>query len=282
MPIAIVCPSCGSKIKAPDNAAGRRAKCPKCASPVDVPAQPPLWKEPALPLSSPAAQIDVEPLPPARLPAQLLCGHCDGAIGIDQRFAGQVVLCPHCHNQVHMPGGPPPLPIPIATVTTAVPNVVASQPSSAPGQFSSLEDDPELPGTKKRRQSRAGLWIGLGAAVLAVGGVLWLTGFFRNEGRPVVKLSHFRACQEGERVCVVGKWDGISWVDKDLAIGAKLYDLGGRMPEIPILVICSDVKAAPPKGKVIVSGYVTDRIVDHKSGLPMLLLRDCSFREWKE
>ncbi len=37
MPIVVVCP-CGAKLKAPDAAAGKRVKCPKCASPLAVPA----------------------------------------------------------------------------------------------------------------------------------------------------------------------------------------------------------------------------------------------------
>jgi hypothetical protein len=38
MPIAVSCPSCGSKVKAPGNAAGKRVKCPKCSEPNTVPA----------------------------------------------------------------------------------------------------------------------------------------------------------------------------------------------------------------------------------------------------
>lgn len=37
MPIAIACPSCGAKMKAPDEAAGRKVKCPKCSTPLVVP-----------------------------------------------------------------------------------------------------------------------------------------------------------------------------------------------------------------------------------------------------
>src|SRR5437763_1162837 len=37
MPIALTCPSCGRKLNAPDSAAGRKLKCPKCGSGVEVP-----------------------------------------------------------------------------------------------------------------------------------------------------------------------------------------------------------------------------------------------------
>jgi Domain of unknown function (DUF4190) len=37
MPIEVACGKCGAKLRAPDNAAGRTAKCPKCGSPITVP-----------------------------------------------------------------------------------------------------------------------------------------------------------------------------------------------------------------------------------------------------
>lgn len=41
MSIAITCPSCSANIKAPDAAAGKRVKCPKCTSTIEVPAPEP-------------------------------------------------------------------------------------------------------------------------------------------------------------------------------------------------------------------------------------------------
>lgn len=37
MPIHVVCSSCGKQLSAPDKAAGRKAKCPKCSAAVQVP-----------------------------------------------------------------------------------------------------------------------------------------------------------------------------------------------------------------------------------------------------
>ena len=37
MPIAVVCPSCAAKMRAPDSAAGRKTKCPKCGTALVVP-----------------------------------------------------------------------------------------------------------------------------------------------------------------------------------------------------------------------------------------------------
>jgi len=38
MPITIACPSCKARLNAPDTAAGKKVKCPKCQSPIPVPA----------------------------------------------------------------------------------------------------------------------------------------------------------------------------------------------------------------------------------------------------
>lgn len=40
MPIAVKCGKCGKGLKAPDNLAGKRVKCPGCSSPISVPAPP--------------------------------------------------------------------------------------------------------------------------------------------------------------------------------------------------------------------------------------------------
>jgi DNA-directed RNA polymerase subunit RPC12/RpoP len=72
MSIAVVCPSCRQKLRAPDTAAGRNTKCPKCGSAIVVqapshdhiqPPQPPPLRQPIssaqpapkLPISSPKA-----------------------------------------------------------------------------------------------------------------------------------------------------------------------------------------------------------------------------------
>ena len=39
MPISCECPSCGKRLKAPDSAAGKRALCPKCRNPVQIPTE---------------------------------------------------------------------------------------------------------------------------------------------------------------------------------------------------------------------------------------------------
>ncbi len=39
MPISCQCPACGKRLKAPDSAAGKRARCPQCGEPVPIPAE---------------------------------------------------------------------------------------------------------------------------------------------------------------------------------------------------------------------------------------------------
>lgn len=41
MPLQVVCPSCNAKLKAPDTAAGKKTKCPKCQAVIAVPADAP-------------------------------------------------------------------------------------------------------------------------------------------------------------------------------------------------------------------------------------------------
>src|SRR5262249_29172586 len=70
MPIAVVCPSCGVKMRAPESAAGRKTKCRKCGTALVVPkpaaehATPPpmLLRAVAHPQSTPAPfNLQAEP-----------------------------------------------------------------------------------------------------------------------------------------------------------------------------------------------------------------------------
>jgi len=65
MPIQVTCRSCQKVFNAPDSAAGKRAKCPSCGSPIDIPgtaAAPPVV--PARPAPPPRDEIfDAEDAP---------------------------------------------------------------------------------------------------------------------------------------------------------------------------------------------------------------------------
>jgi TM2 domain-containing membrane protein YozV len=57
MPIVVTCPGCSTTLKAPDAAAGKKVKCPKCTSAVPVPAadSPPVIEEDEVVEEAPAA-----------------------------------------------------------------------------------------------------------------------------------------------------------------------------------------------------------------------------------
>src|SRR5262245_59771730 len=69
MPFSIVCPGCGSRLKAKDELPGRTLRCPKCRQQVTVPAAEEdasaylLGDEPAQPIPKPTAMESYEPEP---------------------------------------------------------------------------------------------------------------------------------------------------------------------------------------------------------------------------
>ena len=58
MPVSVVCPGCSAKLNAPDAAAGKRVKCPKCQQPIAVPAAVADFEV-----------VEAEPAPPPKKPA---------------------------------------------------------------------------------------------------------------------------------------------------------------------------------------------------------------------
>jgi hypothetical protein len=71
MPISVVCSGCNSKLKAPDDLAGRKTNCPKCGAMLVIPAMP-AAAEPALPEAMRRQQRNSPPrkstAPPAKQP----------------------------------------------------------------------------------------------------------------------------------------------------------------------------------------------------------------------
>ncbi len=58
MPIAVACP-CGAKLKAPDAAAGKRLKCPKCGAGITVPSPAEFHEQDELPPAKPKPLVEV-------------------------------------------------------------------------------------------------------------------------------------------------------------------------------------------------------------------------------
>lgn len=72
MPVSVFCPSCGANLKAPDAAAGRSLKCPKCAAPVPVPVAELPPAQSALAVPEPPSGPALRPVErgPVRVPAE--------------------------------------------------------------------------------------------------------------------------------------------------------------------------------------------------------------------
>ncbi len=92
MPVTVSCPSCGTKLKAPDSAAGRKLACPKCKAAVPVPADPPP------PAVADARSLAVAASPPAPPPAATKpCPFCAEPIAAAAR------KCKHCGERLDEP-----------------------------------------------------------------------------------------------------------------------------------------------------------------------------------
>lgn len=114
MPIPVTCPSCGVKAKAPDAAAGRAVKCPKCGAVISVsPAAPPPappTPQPAPVQSRPPAKVGAaEAIPPKPRPAQVEAAEPEPAKAVeDCPYCGEEVLagakkCKHCGEALDAP-----------------------------------------------------------------------------------------------------------------------------------------------------------------------------------
>src|SRR5262249_49976027 len=114
MPIATTCPHCAAKIKAPDNAAGKKAACPKCKYPLVVPVSsqaaapvPPAVHHEIPVISQEVVEDDqlesleaVEsPYHPAykRAAQVVTCPQCQTGMPASAWDKMPVVRCPHCN-----------------------------------------------------------------------------------------------------------------------------------------------------------------------------------------
>jgi predicted RNA-binding Zn-ribbon protein involved in translation (DUF1610 family) len=134
------CPSCGTKLRAPDNTAGREAKCPKCGESVNIggvtPEPPPVVKVYTPPVAAvytpPAGQgVEVAPEPEKKacpfcgetvLAVARKCKHCGETIDVPLHAAEvraapvasvdvepdyppvRAVACPHCGRAMSQDG----------------------------------------------------------------------------------------------------------------------------------------------------------------------------------
>lgn len=136
MPIEFACSSCQQTVRVSDAAAGKKGKCPKCGSIMDIPvagsaasaapARPQPASSPARPAAAaaapkPAANSAAKPAlkppaPPAPQPVakvsgnniSFTCPSCAKPIVAPAALAGKKGKCPHCQAKVVIGGAGPP------------------------------------------------------------------------------------------------------------------------------------------------------------------------------
>ncbi len=115
MPIPVVCPKCATRLNAPDNKSGRRAKCPKCGATIMVPGPTPDDSEPGhseLPLRGEQPTKPRDNAPPL-LPVQHLDPTLDAIVpgprsevetsaGVPSDFI--TLNCPSCGGSLKVTG----------------------------------------------------------------------------------------------------------------------------------------------------------------------------------
>jgi hypothetical protein len=104
MPISVVCPTCGTKLRAPGASAGKRLKCPKCSEIVAVPgASVQTHATPVAKAEESAPRPAVRPTSPQSQSA-LTCPTCRTQIRPDPGATS--AYCPQCWELVALPSTP--------------------------------------------------------------------------------------------------------------------------------------------------------------------------------
>jgi predicted RNA-binding Zn-ribbon protein involved in translation (DUF1610 family) len=99
MAIQVSCASCGSSFNAPDSAAGKQAKCPKCGGPIKIPIAAPAEEvlEAELAPSTPYSDDDFAVEPPPQRPEDAdrkpcpKCGEMIQRSAMKCRFCGEIL-----------------------------------------------------------------------------------------------------------------------------------------------------------------------------------------------
>ena len=89
MPISFDCPSCGKKTKAPDEMAGKRARCPLCKEIIQVPEPAYEFEEAAPQAPEKGAAKDAEGEDEGRKPCPM-CGEMIRDEAVKCRFCGEI------------------------------------------------------------------------------------------------------------------------------------------------------------------------------------------------
>lgn len=140
MSIAFKCTNCGRGLRANPEMAGKRTKCPGCATILTIPAGGDAAPAPA-PAPKPAAK-PAAPAPapaPAAAPAAMVTCDCGAKIRTKPEWAGKTIKCPKCENRIKVPGAAP-APAPAPTRKPAPPPPAEDDPFG--GGFGGPTDDP--------------------------------------------------------------------------------------------------------------------------------------------
>ncbi|MBW8041783.1 MAG: hypothetical protein FVQ85_17540 [Planctomycetes bacterium] len=124
--IRLNCSNCGQKIKADDRYAGKRVRCPKCKSPLQVPQTEGV-------ASSGETSI-----------IKFRCPNCQQKIGLSPDYAGKVVACAKCKHRLRVPQGPSKPVQPQVPEELATGGVVGEQPFADDGGSADLGDMNDL------------------------------------------------------------------------------------------------------------------------------------------
>lgn len=107
MSIAFQCTNCGRTLRANPEMAGKRTKCPGCATILTIPsaegASAPA--KPATPRPTAAAPAPTPAAAPAA--AAMVACECGTKIRTKPEWAGKTIKCPKCEARIKVPGGAP-------------------------------------------------------------------------------------------------------------------------------------------------------------------------------
>src|SRR5436190_213733 len=92
MPIVVTCPGCPTKLSAPDTAAGKHVRCPKCQAAVPVPA--PLPEEPVV--DAKVTSPPKKPKPAAVETSITCCVVCNTMIALIGKSKDGMAHCLNC------------------------------------------------------------------------------------------------------------------------------------------------------------------------------------------
>ena len=158
MPIAVICLSCKNKLQAPDTLAGKKAKCPKCGTLVQVDSPLPdmdldhhglaghtVSSTVGVDLASQAENRTVLAQPEGMI--RYTCPRCKRSLESPASFAGQKLNCPGCSQRLQIPQRSA-LPSPPVQETAAAAAVATALPSG-PEAIDVEPAAPALTGAKR-------------------------------------------------------------------------------------------------------------------------------------